>query len=265
MDDVLVLNNDIFPSYNRQDKSLGLLTRRFVSLLMNSPDGTLHLNTAVQLLKVQQKRRIYDITNVLEGIGLIEKKTKNTVQWKGSTSSNIHNSFINVQKLKKEIRQLAVQESTLDEDLLKAYKSLQNVTDDASNIRFAYLTAKDVCKFRGENNLIVRPPTGAKMEVESIKKKDGQYVDITAHVKTDSGQPIHLWLLDNLNEDSDKVQLNQSKIKRKLSDLEENNYKQGCEITELDVNGCVIKEESIDLDTNIAKEQSVLGLRYCYF
>jgi hypothetical protein len=29
-----------------------------------------------------QKRRIYDITNVLEGIGLIEKKLKNRIQWK---------------------------------------------------------------------------------------------------------------------------------------------------------------------------------------
>jgi hypothetical protein len=29
-----------------------------------------------------QKRRIYDITNVLEGIGLIEKKSKNIIQWK---------------------------------------------------------------------------------------------------------------------------------------------------------------------------------------
>ena len=30
-----------------------------------------------------QKRRIYDITNVLEGIGLIEKCIKNMIKWKG--------------------------------------------------------------------------------------------------------------------------------------------------------------------------------------
>jgi hypothetical protein len=30
-----------------------------------------------------QKRRIYDITNVLEGIGLLDKKSKNNIQWKG--------------------------------------------------------------------------------------------------------------------------------------------------------------------------------------
>jgi hypothetical protein len=30
------------------------------------------------------KRRIYDITNVLEGVGVLEKRSKNTVAWKGS-------------------------------------------------------------------------------------------------------------------------------------------------------------------------------------
>ena len=37
---------------------------------------------AADHLQVRQKRRLYDITNVLEGIGLIEKKTKNMIQWK---------------------------------------------------------------------------------------------------------------------------------------------------------------------------------------
>lgn len=66
----------------RTGKSLSLLTRRFVSLLQNSASGVLDLKEAVQSLKVKQKRRIYDITNVLEGIGLIEKRSKNSIQWK---------------------------------------------------------------------------------------------------------------------------------------------------------------------------------------
>lgn len=41
-----------------------------------------NLFQATAMLAVKQKRRIYDITNVLEGIGLIEKKTKNQVRWR---------------------------------------------------------------------------------------------------------------------------------------------------------------------------------------
>ena len=41
----------------------------------------LDLNKAAEYLDVQ-KRRIYDITNVLEGINLITKKSKNNIQWK---------------------------------------------------------------------------------------------------------------------------------------------------------------------------------------
>jgi hypothetical protein len=40
----------------------------------------LDLNVAAVQLQVQ-KRRIYDITNVLEGVGLIEKNSKNHVRW----------------------------------------------------------------------------------------------------------------------------------------------------------------------------------------
>ena len=39
------------------------------------------MNEAAENLKVQ-KRRIYDITNVLEGIGLIDKTHKNKIQWR---------------------------------------------------------------------------------------------------------------------------------------------------------------------------------------
>ncbi|KAG7247125.1 hypothetical protein CRUP_038250, partial [Coryphaenoides rupestris] len=46
----------------RYDTSLGLLTKKFVGLIAESPDGVLDLNWATEVLEVQ-KRRIYDITN----------------------------------------------------------------------------------------------------------------------------------------------------------------------------------------------------------
>jgi len=40
-----------------------------------------------------QKRRIYDITNVLEGIGLIAKYKKNKIRWAGGGGGqNEHNN-----------------------------------------------------------------------------------------------------------------------------------------------------------------------------
>jgi hypothetical protein len=41
------------------------------------------MNESAQQLQVP-KRRIYDITNVLEGVGMVEKRSKNTIAWKGS-------------------------------------------------------------------------------------------------------------------------------------------------------------------------------------
>jgi transcription factor E2F3 len=64
------------------ENSLGNLTQRFVALVKHAESGLLDLNAAAESLSVR-KRRVYDITNVLEGIGLIEKTTKNVVQWKG--------------------------------------------------------------------------------------------------------------------------------------------------------------------------------------
>lgn len=65
----------------RYDTSLGILTKKFVGLLTSTEDGIVDLNQAADVLEVQ-KRRIYDITNVLEGVGLIKKKSKNNIEWR---------------------------------------------------------------------------------------------------------------------------------------------------------------------------------------
>lgn len=61
-----------FDTGSRYDTSLGLLTKKFVDLLEATTDGIIDLNVASVQLNVQ-KRRIYDVVNVLEGIGILEK------------------------------------------------------------------------------------------------------------------------------------------------------------------------------------------------
>ena len=51
-------------------------------MIKESGDETVDLNKVAQYLDVQ-KRRIYDITNVLEGIGFVEKVQKNIIKWVG--------------------------------------------------------------------------------------------------------------------------------------------------------------------------------------
>eukprot|EP00616_Rhizochromulina_sp_CCMP1243_P000805 CAMPEP_0118982168 /NCGR_PEP_ID=MMETSP1173-20130426/32158_1 /TAXON_ID=1034831 /ORGANISM="Rhizochromulina marina cf, Strain CCMP1243" /LENGTH=521 /DNA_ID=CAMNT_0006932637 /DNA_START=21 /DNA_END=1586 /DNA_ORIENTATION=- len=65
---------------SRQDSSLGSLTKRFSALVQASPGGQIDLKEAAEELGVP-KRRLYDITNVLEGIGLISKSSKNCIVW----------------------------------------------------------------------------------------------------------------------------------------------------------------------------------------
>ena len=97
----------------RYDSSLGLLTKKFVALIRSAPGGVLDLNQAALTLQVQ-KRRIYDITNVLEGIGLIEKRSKNNIQWKGMGSSNSANMQQEIERLKLDVRAATEQEQWLD-------------------------------------------------------------------------------------------------------------------------------------------------------
>ena len=49
------------------DYSLGATAKRFVALMTNAVDQTIELNEAARKLAAP-KRRIYDVTNVLEGI-----------------------------------------------------------------------------------------------------------------------------------------------------------------------------------------------------
>ncbi|KAJ7986177.1 hypothetical protein DPEC_G00348070 [Dallia pectoralis] len=116
------------PQTLRHERSLGLLTTKFVSLLQEAKDGVLDLKVAADTLAVRQKRRIYDITNVLEGIGLIEKKSKNSIQWKGvCPGCNTREIGDRLVELKSELEDLEMRECVLDQQRLWAQQSIKNL------------------------------------------------------------------------------------------------------------------------------------------
>ncbi|XP_026527808.1 transcription factor E2F4 isoform X1 [Notechis scutatus] len=173
---------------SRHEKSLGLLTTKFVSLLQEAKDGVLDLKLAADTLAVRQKRRIYDITNVLEGIGLIEKKSKNSIQWKGvGPGCNTREIAHKLIELKAEIEDLEHRERELEQQKMWVQQSIRNVTDDVQNNELAYVTDEDLCKcFPGDTLLAIRAPSGTQLEVPVPEGLNGQR-KYQIHLKSSNG------------------------------------------------------------------------------
>ncbi|KAK4350430.1 hypothetical protein RND71_029743 [Anisodus tanguticus] len=75
-------SKDSRSAYCRKQKSLGLLCSNFLSLYNREDVETIGLDDAARRLGVE-RRRIYDIVNVLESIGVLARKAKNRYSWKG--------------------------------------------------------------------------------------------------------------------------------------------------------------------------------------
>ncbi|KAJ1628990.1 hypothetical protein T492DRAFT_132957 [Pavlovales sp. CCMP2436] len=187
----------------RYDSSLGLLTKKFVSLIQNAEDGVLDLNLAATALNVQ-KRRIYDITNVLEGIGLIEKKSKNNIQWNskgmGLTSSGELKSELD--KLKNTVSELEGQ-IMLDDYILLMQNTLRELSEDEDNAQFAYCSHDDVRNLQcmqGDTLIAIKAPSGTTLEVpdpdEEMEYPNRRY---QIFLKSNCG-PIDIFLVSHLDE-----------------------------------------------------------------
>ncbi|KAK3006244.1 hypothetical protein RJ639_016471 [Escallonia herrerae] len=184
----------------RFDSSLGLLTRKFINLIKHAEDGMLDLNKAAETLEVQ-KRRIYDITNVLEGIGLIEKKLKNRIHWTGldatrtgegeddatllqvctgacswKTSCNggflfrCHFCALHFEPffVQAEVGKLSMEEQRLDEQIREMQEKLRDLSEDENNQKWLFVTEDDIkglpC-FQNETLIAIKAPHGTTLEV----------------------------------------------------------------------------------------------------
>ncbi|XP_073153380.1 transcription factor E2FB-like [Henckelia pumila] len=151
----------------RYDSSLGLLTKKFINLIKHAEDGILDLNNAAGVLEVQ-KRRIYDITNVLEGIGLIEKKLKNRIQWKGLDVSRPGEDDESLSGLQKEVENLKLEDGRLDERIREMQERLRGLSEDENNQRWLFVTEDDIKNlpcFQNQTLIAIKAPHGTTLEV----------------------------------------------------------------------------------------------------
>jgi len=149
---------------NRKDNSLNRLTARFMDMISTSANGIVDLNNASAQLQVQ-KRRIYDITNVLEGIGLIEKKSKNNIVWSGGNISS-NDALDQLEQLREEISEMNNTEMLLDQELKDRQGELKRILEDQPDT--AFVTHDDIRELPGMDDqtiIAVRAQTGTRLEV----------------------------------------------------------------------------------------------------
>lgn len=150
---------------SRYETSLNLTTKRFLELLSKSADGVVDLNWAAQVLNVQ-KRRIYDITNVLEGINLITKKSKNHIQWLGNRSAV--ESSNRYQTLVKECQELLATEQHLDNLIHTCTTQMKLLTEESESQQLGYVTCQDLRSIADPSErmlMVIKAPPETHMQV----------------------------------------------------------------------------------------------------
>jgi len=186
-------------SATRLDNSLGILTKKFVSLLQNAPDCVLDLNDAAEQLSVQ-KRRIYDITNVLEGIGLVSKTAKNMIQWKGAAGSG-EALVVQVDHALADLEQLEGEDALLETETIELQRQLKDMSRKQCNSQLAFVTRQDLRGVESDEDtffVAIKAPIGSTLNVPA-HAEDGDEATMLApkyELKcVSSGGPMTVYLM----------------------------------------------------------------------
>jgi hypothetical protein len=156
------------------------------------------LNEAAVALRVA-KRRVYDITNVLEGIGLIEKKSKNHVHWKAQEKGGRGLLGVpreqggRVKSVQAEIDALQESEAELDTQLQELRVGLAELVDHPNNREDAWITHDDVRglpSLRGKTLLAIKAQTGSMLEVPETGGRGGSQPRYRMRVRSSGGSVL---------------------------------------------------------------------------
>ena len=116
-----------------------------------------------------QKRRIYDITNVLEGIGLVSKGTKNHIVWCGDSANDAGRSSEARVQGEKHVAKLKRKEVLLDRLLEQARaRSSQMVADNPRGYYVTYGDLRGISDFRDRNLVAVHASASTQVGVAAV-------------------------------------------------------------------------------------------------
>ncbi|KAF7639093.1 E2F_TDP domain-containing protein [Meloidogyne graminicola] len=185
-------NNEGGGDSARQDSSLLSLTKKFLDLQMRKP-GVLNLNEAAEFLGVP-KRRLYDITNVLEGVDLIEKVGKNSIRWRDRTEFTCSLEF---QKLEKENVELIAAEQTLDIFTQSISSALKLAKEDPTDAVYNYSLFSDLRslnEFKEKMLIAVKAPQDSSSSIEVVDPTETQVIRFEVIVRNENGGPLNSFI-----------------------------------------------------------------------
>lgn len=189
----------------RYDSSLGLLTRKFLQLVEESDDGILDLNKASEELQVH-KRRLYDITNVLEGIGLLQKEAKNNVRWMGPAMNDSQCSQ-ETRGLREDLDELRAQERQLAAQIENVQRCVRSFTESA--VESLYVTSDDLLSLQSVQSNVtfaVHAPTGTTLEVPEPDECASGAKSYKVLLSSRQ-QPVDVWLVNSPNDETEATSM----------------------------------------------------------
>ncbi|CAL8297859.1 unnamed protein product [Lota lota] len=153
-------------NFSPDKSSLSRRVRTLWWMVESSAEGILDMNKAAQFLGIHM-RHIYDITNVLQGAGILVQTSKYTLQWMGPDLKT---------KLAREVQILEDQEKKLDELIKTALEQVNHMCEDEISEKYPFLVqsyVKTIPSLMEQTVIVVKAPAETVLEVphpaESLK------------------------------------------------------------------------------------------------
>ena len=205
-------NNDKKKDDCYQESSLGQLTKNFLNYIKTKGNKSINIKDLVNELNVK-KRRIYDITNVLQGMGYLQKSGKNEIIWTKQISNKAKNkkrknNYINNNQKTNAIN-LEKEENKLEKDINIFIDEFNSISKKNDFSQYGYITMDDLKNLANKNNidlLILKLTKGTVMNI--LDNKDIKNVYNKVNKLMENGQIKKNEILLNILKKNNQLMFN---------------------------------------------------------